>query len=208
LSKLVHRPVAAANISSPAFFRVTEEMGPTLLIDEADTFLAGNDELRGILNAGYSRETAYVVRVQSLKSNVQSQEPPALSPIESGRADGAREELPAAHSKLARFSCWCPKAIARIGRLPETLADRCIVIRMERKRMSEECERLRELDGAGLRARCERFVEEHGEEIGKARPEIPEGLNDRAADIWEPLLALAKLRAVIGRQRRARRRRV
>src|SRR5262245_32075591 len=65
LSKLVQRPVAAANISSPAFFRVIEEMGPTLLIDEADTFLSGNEELRGILNAGYSRETAYVIRMQN-----------------------------------------------------------------------------------------------------------------------------------------------
>src|SRR5205085_4096102 len=65
LSRLVNRPVAAANISPSAFFRVIEEVRPTLLIDEADTFLRGNDELRGILNSGYSRKTAYVVRVVS-----------------------------------------------------------------------------------------------------------------------------------------------
>src|SRR5690349_19629567 len=53
LSRLANRPVAAANISPSAFFRVIEEMRPTLLIDEADTILRGNDELRGILNAGY-----------------------------------------------------------------------------------------------------------------------------------------------------------
>lgn len=52
LGRLVNRPVAAANISSSAFFRVIQETRPTLLIDEADTFLQGNDELRGILNAG------------------------------------------------------------------------------------------------------------------------------------------------------------
>ncbi|MGZ5567457.1 MAG: hypothetical protein ACXWKG_10610, partial [Limisphaerales bacterium] len=63
LSELVCRPVVAANISSPAFFRVIEELRPTLLIDEADTFLQGNDELRGILNSGYARSTAFVVRV-------------------------------------------------------------------------------------------------------------------------------------------------
>src|SRR6266850_8251 len=62
LRKLVNRPVAAANISSSAFFRVIEEIRPTLLIDEADTFLRNNDELRGILNAGYTRKTAFVVR--------------------------------------------------------------------------------------------------------------------------------------------------
>src|SRR5580700_10146043 len=63
LAELVHRPVVAANISSPAFFRVIAESRPTLLIDEADTFLQGNDELRGILKSGDHRKTAYVVRV-------------------------------------------------------------------------------------------------------------------------------------------------
>src|SRR5712672_3071954 len=89
LRRLVNRPVMATNISSSAFFRVIEETQPTLLIDEADTFLAGNDELRGILNAGYSRETAYVVRVQSLRSKVQSRE--------SDKGGGARGE---SNSKL------------------------------------------------------------------------------------------------------------
>lgn len=64
LSALVNRPVLAANISPPALFRVIEEAQPTLLIDEADTFLRGNEELRGILNAGYTRESAYVIRVE------------------------------------------------------------------------------------------------------------------------------------------------
>src|SRR5204862_5702809 len=75
LSELVSRPIVAANISSPAFFRVIEETRPTLLIDEADTFLQGNEELKGILNSGYKRKTAYVVRVvpqkvQGPKSNL------------------------------------------------------------------------------------------------------------------------------------------
>jgi len=64
LGKLVNRPVVASNISPSAFFRVIEEMKPTLLIDEADTFLDGNDELRGILNAGYHEPNAYVLRVR------------------------------------------------------------------------------------------------------------------------------------------------
>src|SRR5437899_2367378 len=69
LSELVNRPVVAANISSPAFFRVIEETRPTLLIDEADTFLQGNEELRGILNSGYTKKTAYVVRVAPRSSD-------------------------------------------------------------------------------------------------------------------------------------------
>ena len=71
LSEVVNRPVVASNISSPAFFRVIEEKRPTLMIDEADTVLHRNDELRGILNAGYKRKTAYVVRVASEARNVE-----------------------------------------------------------------------------------------------------------------------------------------
>src|SRR5688572_599827 len=63
LSLLTNRALVAANISPPAMFRVIEEVQPTMLIDEADSFLQGEDELRGILNAGYSRESAYVVSV-------------------------------------------------------------------------------------------------------------------------------------------------
>ena len=192
LNELVNRPIAAANISSPAFFRVIEEARPTLLIDEADTLLAGNDELRGILNSGYTRNTAYVVRVG----------------FQDGASGGGGQRLPAAAngtgagktagvgSRLARFSCWCPKVMAAIGRLPETLEDRCIVVRMQRKTTRERCERLRELDRvqAGiLRQQCARFVADHAEAIAQMKPPIPEFLNDRAADIWEPLLALADL---------------
>src|SRR3982751_6411062 len=63
LSELVNRAVALANISSPAVYRAIEEKRPTLLIDEADTFLQGNDELRGILNSGYTRKSAHVIPV-------------------------------------------------------------------------------------------------------------------------------------------------
>jgi hypothetical protein len=80
-----------------------------------------------------------------------------------------------------------------IGNLPETLADRCVVIRMQRKMPGEECERLRDWSGEVLRRKCARFVKEHASEIVKARPEVPNILNDRAADVWEPLLALADI---------------
>ena len=88
-----------------------------------------------------------------------------------------------------------PEFIARIGRLPETLADRCIVIRMQRKTPNDQCERLRDLDVVAvrkdLRQECAQFVQDHRDAIISAKPAIPAALNDRAADIWEPLLALA-----------------
>jgi len=83
--------------------------------------------------------------------------------------------------------------MAAIGRLPETLADRCIIIHMQRKTPREECARLKDLDATVLRRKCIRFVRDYQAQISAARPEIPKRLNDRAADIWEPLLTLAGL---------------
>ena len=182
LSELVHRPLVAANISPSAFFRVIEETRPTLLIDEADTLLKGNDELRGILNAGYSRKSAYVVRVGQPTA-------PAGANIE---PEGDSVEAVSV-IRLARFSCWCPKILAAIGRLPDTLSDRCIVIRMQRRTHREQCERLRNLDATDIRRQCLRFVLDHQDQIRDATPEIPDKLHDRAADVWEPLLALADI---------------
>src|SRR5438552_578591 len=70
---------------------------------------------------------------------------------EGGEQNGESAEQRTDPTRLVRFSCWCPKAIATIKHLPETLADRCIVIGMQRKHPRERCERLRNLQGTELR---------------------------------------------------------
>jgi hypothetical protein len=176
------------NTQNQILYRVIEEVRPTLLIDEADTFLAGKDELRGILNSGYTRDTAYVMRVGAQGAG--------KGHAPDGAAGRTEEEAAWMGAGLARFSCWCPKAMVAIGRLPDTLADRSIVIRMQRKAAGEQCERLRELEGEGvarLRGQCARFVAERAGAIAEGKPQIPGSLNDRAGEIWEPLLVLADL---------------
>jgi hypothetical protein len=69
--------------------------------------------------------------------------------------------------------------------------DRCITLTMHRKKSAEVCLRVRDLDGTDLRRKCSRFVRDHPAAIAAARPEPSPGLNDRAADIWEPLIVLA-----------------
>jgi putative DNA primase/helicase len=195
LSELTNRAVVASNVTAPSFFRVIARVQPTLLIDEADTFLAGNDELRGIINASYQRKTSFVLRA------VNAPAPARVGGVvaEGSGAAGPGNEPPAAGDTggytpdIVRFSCWCPKVIARIGSLPTTLADRCIVFRMHRKMPDEACERLRRFDPGDLKSKCLRFVLDHAEAIASAEPALPSELNDRAADIWEPLLVLADL---------------
>src|SRR5580765_7456133 len=63
LLRLVSRPVVSSNVSSSSFFHVIEELKPTLMIDEADRFLKSREDLQGILNAGYTPDTAYVIRM-------------------------------------------------------------------------------------------------------------------------------------------------
>ena len=168
LSRLVERPLKAANITASAIFRTVDVCKPTLLIDEADSFLGeSGDELRGILNSGHSRSSAYVIRCCG---------------------DNAEPR---------RFSTWSCKAIALIGKLENrfsTLADRSISIELRRKLPSERLMKLRHVNDnhfEELARRCARFALDNGAAIGKARPDIPDCLNDRAQDNWEPLLAIA-----------------
>jgi len=165
LQSLCWRALGASNISAAALFRVVEHFTPTLLIDEADTFLAERDELRGIINAGYTRSTARVIRTVG-----DDFEPRA-------------------------FSTFCPKGIAAIGGLPGTIEDRSIALRMKRRTRGEKIERLRRdrlnADLEPLRRRAARWAADNGDQIRDADPDVPPSLNDRAADIWRPLLAIA-----------------
>lgn len=162
LRRLCHRPLAAANITAAALFRAVEQWQPCLLIDEADTFLRQSDELRGIINSGHTRDTAYVIRTVG-----EDHEP-------------------------RRFATWACKAIACIGEARDTIMDRSIVISMRRKLPSETVTRLRYDDRYhDLASQCARWSADHIDALRTAEPDLPGGLHDRAADNWIPLLAIA-----------------
>jgi putative DNA primase/helicase len=166
VGRLSCHPLVASNISAPAVFRVIEAHCPTLLIDEADSFMKDNEELRGVLNSGHTRQSAYVIRTVG-----DDHEP-------------------------RQFSTWGAKAISGIGHLAGTLMDRAIVLPLRRKLSTEKCSRLRHTDPGTftrLASMLARFAEDAGPSIGQARPNLPEELNDRAQDNWEPLLAIADL---------------
>jgi putative DNA primase/helicase len=166
IGRLSRRNLAASNISPAALFRVIEAQSPTLLIDEADAFLRENEELRGIINSGHTRQSAYVIRTVGDDFEVK------------------------------QFSTWAAKAIAGIGKLADTIMDRAIVLTLRRKLPNEKIERLRYAESGlfeTLARKLARFEQDHGRNIGRARPDIPDALNDRAQDNWEPLLAIADL---------------
>jgi putative DNA primase/helicase len=94
------------------------------------------------------------------------------------------------------YSTWGPKVLAMIGKLPSTLADRSIEIPMKRKRPEERVARFRAIRPGNLpniKRQCIRWAQDDLITLRDAALEVsvPEGLNDRAADNWEPLLTIA-----------------
>ena len=106
LAALVYRPLPAANCSASSIFRVVEKHRPCLLIDEADSFLSANEELRGVLNSGHRRGG-------SVLRNVGDDHEPRA------------------------FATYAACAIAMIGQLPGTLADRSVTIGLVRRKADE-----------------------------------------------------------------------
>jgi Protein of unknown function (DUF3631) len=160
------RTVFASNISPASLFRYIDSCHPVLLIDEADTFARDDEQLRGILNSGHSRDTAFVIRCEG--------------------DDNTPKE----------FSTWSPKAIAAIGKLAATLRDRAIILPMKRKKPGERVAKLRAQDGepfVTLRRKAARWAGDNLEVLKAARPGPTETLNDRAQDNWELLFAIADL---------------
>jgi hypothetical protein len=96
------------------------------------------------------------------------------------------------------FDVYCPKLLAGIDtgtRLPDTIRDRAVAIRMQRKTSSEPVERFRRRyatpDATTILERLVVWASERVEALIAADPQVPDALNDRAADAWEPLLAIA-----------------
>jgi hypothetical protein len=101
---------------------------------------------------------------------------------------------PSSDSGLKKYSCWCPKVIAMIGQVPDTIADRSIVVPMSRKLTTETCAPLAELNTTEIKARCARFALDMAQFISESGKIRGEGLNDRAADTFERQRSIPTIR--------------
>ena len=173
LELLVKEVWRAISPSESVLYRKIQNDQPTLLLDEVDTIFLGNKDerkepLRALLNAGFERK-AKVPRCVGQGSSYRVQE----------------------------FAVFCAKAFAGIGKLPDTIRDRSISIRLNRRSSEEKIERFRQRDAENaarvIREHLARWAQEPGQDetLRGARPEIPNELDDRQGDICEPLLAIA-----------------
>lgn len=168
--ELVHKALPTTNISPAALARsISEDDPPTLILDEADTVWGkkdqrseGAEDLRGILNAGHSRGWPYI------------------------RWDAA-----------ARKQEDCPTfamaIIGGIGNMPDTIEDRAVVVSMRRRKPGEQVTQWRTRRAVPvlneLRGRLHKWVLAQHDGLAHAEPDLP--AEDRAADVWEPLVAIA-----------------
>lgn len=165
MGRLAYRPLQGSSISPSALYRSIDKWQPSLLIDEVDAFLKASDEARGILNSGHTRSSAYVIRCVG-----DDFEP-------------------------KRFSTWGAKALCGIGAIADTLADRSIPLRLQRKLSGEDREPYDDSKAEpweSLRTLVARFALDNRGSVANARRVRIKGLNDRANDCMEPLLAIAE----------------
>jgi hypothetical protein len=172
IETLVPNRMMAADASASAMFRAVSatETRPTILFDEVDAVFGpkagGDEQLRAFINAGH-RRGAGMWRCVGDGSNQTAQE----------------------------FPSYCAVAMAGLGSLPDTILTRSVIVRMRRRAPNETVEswrkRVHEPQGHALRERLAKWANSVRKAVDGAFPAMPEGVTDRPADVWEPLLAVA-----------------
>ena len=162
VAQLVLKPLSAANISASAVFRVVEAVQPVLLVDEADSFLSEQEELRGILNSGHRRGGS-VLRVTG-----EDLEPRSFSTY-GACAIALIGSLPAT---LTDRSVLIDLARRKADEAIEPF-------RFDRVEHLVE-----------LRRKLARWMTDNAEAVAATEPQMP-ALYNRAADNWRGLLAIA-----------------
>lgn len=169
LVAISYRSLAASHASPSALFRSVELWKPTIFFDEADTFFRDHFDLHNMINAGYKRGS-FVLRSEAAGDSFT----PRKFPV---------------------FSTKCIAGISLGKHLPDSTMSRGILIKMRRKLPHEKVERLRHADRSVLgeiACKLTRFAQDYSQQIGLARPVLPDELSDRDQDNWEPLFAIAE----------------
>jgi hypothetical protein len=171
---LVCRLVSTVNPSANYLFRKAgdPEGPPTVLFDEIDTFFGAkareHEEHRGFINAGHRKGATYG-RCRVVGNSVETEDSPVYAAV----------------------------MMAGLGWLPDTILSRSVVIRMQKRLESEKVAQFRGRtsipEGRAIGEQLAAWARSVFDDAAAARPEMPEGVEDRAADVWEPLLVVADL---------------
>lgn len=163
---LVPRAVRVSQ-ATPGYIlaRISEDPPPTLFYDEIDTVYGqragGNEDLRALLNAGHRRGAT------------------------AGRGNWGNDGLTGRD-----YPAYCAVALAGLGKLPETIADRAVIIRMKKRKRTERVDPWRPRVNA---KEAKALGDALGSWMTDASLSLPDNMpvEDRAADVWEALIMVA-----------------
>lgn len=168
LHETVHQPMMTVNTSPAVVFRVIGKNPPTLLVDEADTIFGPK--------AGDKEDLRGLLNAGHQRNR------PAW------RISGPEH-------KPTAFPTFAMAALAGIGDLPDTIMDRAVVLRMQKRKPGERITPFRSRYSVpelhAVRDRLAAWLTPLREAAGRLVPEMP--VEDRAADTWEPLVIVADL---------------
>ena len=162
---VVRRSLLTVDITGPVLFRSIEKWLPTFAIDEADKAFVDNDDLRSVINSGWTRG-------QGVPRCDPETNEPRVYPTFCPKAIGMKGRS-----------------------LPDTTMSRTIIVEMKRKLPSELVEDFDHLDdaeSADLRRQLARWAEDNAERLKGAQPQIPPGFHNRVRANWKLLLAIAE----------------
>lgn len=177
LNLVCHFPRLTISATAPALYRriaASEDAGklpPTILFDEVDAIFGkganpNHEDLRALLNSGYKRGST----VDRCKGDAKNME-------------------------VVEFPVYAPVALAGLaGNMPATITTRAVTIELRRRAPGETVAPFRERDADDEAAPLREDLA--GWMLGLdgldyARPVMPKGVEDRPAEVWEALLAIA-----------------
>lgn len=146
-------------------YRSIAEEAPTLCFDEAEKLNNEHSELREVLNGGYRRGQTKAV---------------------------------VSKTGIVEMPLYCPKVFVLIGDVLDTLRDRSIIIWLQRGQPSRRFVwNDAEAEGRELGMAVKAIMDEMGGTIMERFTRLPmyNWLNDRDAEIWMPLFAIAEVLA-------------
>jgi hypothetical protein len=161
---LTPRGATFAEITATTLYRYVDHVCPTLIVDDADKLFKRRPELAHLVNVSWMLGT-YIPRMVG--------------------------------KVMVEFDPYCPKVIAGKNlTLPDTTESRTINIKMRRKLATEEVEFFSHEDDEAfytLRQKAARFAADHGKALGKAKPTLPPGFDNRLAANWRIMLAIGDM---------------
>lgn len=163
LTWCVRRPLAASNMTPAVLFRVVDQEAPTVLLDEGDTFIPKNRDLRGLINAGHARDTAYVYR------------------MEKGRARRFNTASPKAVATIGSLPDTIEHRAVVIEMRRKSAKDKVADLTQDA-----------EAEIRMLGQMAARWAADNMARMQAITPTMPGSLLNRSADNWRPLLAVGE----------------